>query len=307
MNEKITWEDITSILGKDSIKYNELMSKHTTMKVGGKAKVFVEPRNTEEVMKVVEYAKANNIKYYIVGNGSNLLVSDEGYDGIIIKIGQNFSDFEFLEETVIKVAAGLPLIKLAYMAKDNSLTGLEFASGIPGTIGGAIRMNAGAYGGEMVNVVEKVGVLDTNTGKVFEIYNEEAEFSYRHSIFAEKTEYIIVYAVVKLEKGNKEEIEVKMNENNTSRKEKQPIEFPSSGSTFKRGDGYISAKLIDDAGLKGYKIGGAEVSTKHAGFVINSGNATCKDVVDLIEYIKNTIYEKFNIMLQEEVVILGGK
>jgi len=276
------------------------------MKVGGNAKIFIEPKNEQQIINVIKYAKENNINYYVIGNGSNLVVKDEGIDGIVLKIGSRFADVDFLDQTHIKVFAGYPLVKLSYLAKEKSLSGLEFASGIPGTIGGAVRMNAGAYGSEMVNVVERVGVLNTNTYEAFELSNEEAKFSYRHSIFVDKPEYVVTYAIIKLEKGIKDEIEAKMNENNTSRKEKQPIEYPSSGSTFKRGDGFITAKIIDDLGLKGYKIGGAEVSTKHAGFVINSSNAKAKDVLDLIEYIKEKAHKELNIVLEEEVVILGG-
>lgn len=304
--DKIEDKVLEDIFGKENIKYNEPMKNHTTMKVGGDAKVFVEPKDEQEIIDVIKYAKENNINYYIIGNGSNLIVKDEGIDGVVIRIGSRFSNVEFIDETHIKVQAGYPLVKLSYLAKDKSLSGLEFASGIPGTVGGAVRMNAGAYGSEMINVVEKVGVLNSNTFENFEMTNEEAKFSYRHSIFVDRPEYIVTYAIIKLEKGIKEEIEAKMNENNTSRKEKQPIEYPSSGSTFKRGDGFITAKVIDDLGLKGYKIGGAEVSTKHAGFVINSDNAKAKDVLDLIEYIKEKAYKELNIMLEEEVVILGG-
>lgn len=304
--EKIEDKVLIENLGEENIKYNEPMKDHTTMKVGGNAKIFIEPKNEQQIINVIKYAKENNINYYVIGNGSNLVVKDEGIDGIVLKIGSRFADVDFLDQTHIKVFAGYPLVKLSYLAKENSLSGLEFASGIPGTIGGAVRMNAGAYGSEMVNVVERVGVLNTNTYESFELSNEEAKFSYRHSIFVDKPEYVVTYAIIKLEKGIKDEIEAKMNENNTSRKEKQPIEYPSSGSTFKRGDGFITAKIIDDLGLKGYKIGGAEVSTKHAGFVINSNNAKAKDVLDLIEYIKEKAHKELNIVLEEEVVILGG-
>ncbi len=304
--EKIEDKVLIENLGEENIKYNEPMRDHTTMKVGGNAKIFIEPKNEQQIINVIKYAKENNINYYVIGNGSNLVVKDEGIDGIVLKIGSRFADVDFLDQTHIKVFAGYPLVKLSYLAKEKSLSGLEFASGIPGTIGGAVRMNAGAYGSEMVNVVERVGVLNTNTYEAFELSNEEAKFSYRHSIFVDKPEYVVTYAIIKLEKGIKDEIEAKMNENNTSRKEKQPIEYPSSGSTFKRGDGFITAKIIDDLGLKGYKIGGAEVSTKHAGFVINSSNAKAKDVLDLIEYIKEKAHKELNIVLEEEVVILGG-
>lgn len=296
-----------NLMSNVSIKYNEPLSAHTTMKVGGEAKVFIEVDSVQRIIDVVKYAKENNIDYCIIGNGSNLIFTDKGFDGIVLKVGSAFSDIDRLDETRIKVSGGFQLIKLSYYAKENGLSGMEFAAGIPGTIGGAVRMNAGAYGSEMINVVESVEYLDTNTFEIHKITNKECEFSYRHSMFVEHPEYVVVFATVKLEKGSIDEIEAKMEENNASRREKQPIEFPSSGSTFKRGADYIAAKLIDEAGLKGYRIGGAEVSTKHAGFVINTGDATATDVINLIEHIKNVVYEKFGVMLQEEVVTLGGK
>ena len=296
-----------NLMSNVSIKYNEPLSAHTTMKVGGEAKVFIEVDSVQRIIDVVKYAKENNINYCIIGNGSNLIFTDKGFDGIVLKVGSAFSDIDRLDETRIKVSGGFQLIKLSYYAKENGLSGMEFAAGIPGTIGGAVRMNAGAYGSEMINVVESVEYLDTNTFEIHKITNKECEFSYRHSMFVEHPEYVVVFATVKLEKGSIDEIEAKMEENNASRREKQPIEFPSSGSTFKRGADYIAAKLIDEAGLKGYRIGGAEVSTKHAGFVINTGDATATDVINLIEHIKNVVYEKFGVMLQEEVVTLGGK
>lgn len=298
------YKGLEEILSKDSIKYNEPMKKHTTMKVGGLCDCMVEPSSIEEIQKVLEYVKENNIKYYIIGNGSNLLVKDEGVHALIIKIANKFSGFEVNGE-YIKAYSGCSVPKLSQIAKENSLSGLEFACGIPGSVGGGIRMNAGAYGSEMVNVVEKVGFLDEN-GNLKEIDGKDAHFTYRHSMFVDNPQYVVVYAIYKLVKGNKEEISKIMEENMSSRKQKQPIEYPNFGSVFKRPEGYFVGKLVDDCGLKGYKIGGAQVSTKHSGFMINIGDATCKDVLDLIEYVKKKVYEKFNVKLQEEVVILGG-
>ena len=298
------YKGLEEILSKDSIKYNEPMKKHTTMKVGGLCDCMVEPSSIEEIQKVLEYVKENNIKYYIIGNGSNLLVKDEGVHALIIKIANKFSGFEVNGE-YIKAYSGCSVPKLSQIAKENSLSGLEFACGIPGSVGGGIRMNAGAYGSEMVNVVEKVGFLDEN-GNLKEIEGKVAHFTYRHSMFVDNPQYVVVYAIYKLVKGNKEEISKIMEENMSSRKQKQPIEYPNFGSVFKRPEGYFVGKLVDDCGLKGYKIGGAQVSTKHSGFMINIGDATCKDVLDLIEYVKKKVYEKFNVRLQEEVVILGG-
>ena len=298
------YKGLEDILDKDSIKYNEPMKKHTTMKVGGLCDCMVEPSSIEEIQKVLEYVKENNITYYIIGNGSNLLVKDEGVHALIIKIANKFSGFEVNGE-YIKAYSGCSVPKLSQIAKENSLSGLEFACGIPGSVGGGIRMNAGAYGSEMVNVVEKVGFLDEN-GNLKEIDGKDAHFTYRHSMFVDNPQYVVVYAIYKLVKGNKEEISKIMEENMNSRKQKQPIEYPNFGSVFKRPEGYFVGKLVDDCGLKGYKIGGAQVSTKHSGFMINIGDATCKDVLDLIEYVKEKVYEKFNVKLQEEVVILGG-
>lgn len=299
------YEGLEKILDKSNIKYNEPMKKYTTTKVGGPCDCLVEPTTVEEIKEVLKYVKENDIKYYVIGKGSNLLVKDEGYRGVIIKITDKFSDIEVNNE-YIKVYSGCSVPKLAQIAKQNELSGLEFACGIPGSVGGGIRMNAGAYGSEMVNVVDRVGYLDEK-GKLIEISNEEANFTYRHSMFVEHPEYIIIYAIFKLEKGNIDEISAKMETNMTSRKEKQPLEYPNFGSVFKRPEGYFVGKLVDDSGLKGYKIGGAQVSTKHSGFIVNIDNATCKDVLDLIAYVKETVYEKFNVMLQEEVVILGGE
>lgn len=298
------YKGLEEILSKDSIKYNEPMKKHTTMKVGGPCDCMVEPSSIEEIQKVLEYVKENNIKYYIIGNGSNLLVKDEGVHALTIKIANKFSGFEVNGE-YIKAYSGCSVPKLSQIAKENSLSGLEFACGIPGSVGGGIRMNAGAYGSEMVNVVEKVGFLDEN-GNLKEIDGKDAHFTYRHSMFVDNPQYVVVYAIYKLVKGNKEEISKIMEENMNSRKQKQPIEYPNFGSVFKRPEGYFVGKLVDECGLKGYKIGGAQVSTKHSGFMINIGDATCKDVLDLIEYVKEKVYEKFNVKLQEEVVILGG-
>ena len=298
------YKGLEEILSKDSIKYNEPMKKHTTMKVGGLCDCMVEPSSIEEIQKVLEYVKENNIKYYIIGNGSNLLVKDEGVHALVIKIASKFSSVEVNGEH-IKAYSGCSVPKLAQIAKENSLSGLEFACGIPGSVGGGIRMNAGAYGSEMVNVVEKVGFLDEN-GNLKEIDGKDAHFTYRHSMFVDNPQYVVVYAIYKLQKGNKDEISKIMEENMNSRKQKQPIEYPNFGSVFKRPEGYFVGKLVDDCGLKGYKIGEAQVSTKHSGFMINAGDATCKDVLDLIEYVKEKVYEKFNVKLQEEVVILGG-
>lgn len=289
-----------------NVQYDVDMKKYNTTKVGGTCKCMVEPESIEQVQSVLKYVREENLNYYVIGNGSNLLVKDEGYDGVIIRITNKLSNLKIEGET-ITVDAGCSLVKVCQMAKMNSLAGLEFACGIPGTIGGAVRMNAGAYGGEMISAVEKVGYIDEN-GELKEIDNAQCEFSYRHSMFVEHPEYVIVYAILKLHVGNVDEITEIMDKNMTSRREKQPIEWPNFGSVFKRPtqEGVFVGKMIEELGLKGYKIGGAQVSEKHAGFIINTGDATCKDVLDLIEYIKDKVYNTYDVMLQEEVVILGG-
>ena len=296
---------LESIIPSKNIRYDESMKNHTTMKVGGICECLVIPETLEEILAVIKYAKENNIKYYVIGNGSNLLVKDEGISYLIIKITSSFSNVEINGNT-IKAESGCSIPKLSLIAKNNSLSGLEFACGIPGTLGGAVRMNAGAYGSEMVDVIEEVGYLDEN-GDLKIAKNEELEFSYRSSMFVSHKEYIIIYAILKLKEGNVEEISKIMETNMTSRKEKQPIEFPNFGSVFKRPEGHFVGKLIDDCGLKGYTIGGAQISTKHSGFMINTGSATCEDVLNLIKYIKEEVYKKFEVKLHEEVEILGGE
>lgn len=289
-----------NILEKSNIKVNEPMSKHTSFKVGGNADYFVKAQTVEQVINVKKYAEENNIPLYVIGNGSNILVTDRGIRGIVLKI--DLQKIEINEEEVT-VGAGVKVMALAQKLLSEELTGFEELSGIPGTIGGAIRMNAGAYGKEIKDICIQTTCLDENNN-IKILKNNEQDFSYRHSIFEDK-KYIILETKLKLEKGKKEEIKGKMEELSAERKEKQPWEYPSAGSTFKRKEGVITAKLIDECGLKGYSIGGAEVSKKHAGFVINKGNATAKDILDLIEYIKKNVYEKFNIEIEEEIEIIG--
>lgn len=291
-----------NILEKSNIKVNEPMSKHTSFKVGGNADYFVKAQTVEQVVNVKKYAEENNIPLYVIGNGSNILVTDRGIRGIVLKI--DLQKIEINEEEVT-VGAGVKVMALAQKLLSEELTGFEELSGIPGTIGGAIRMNAGAYGKEIKDICIQTTYLDENNN-IKILKNNEQDFSYRHSIFEDK-KYIILETKLKLEKGKKEEIKGKMEELSAERKEKQPWEYPSAGSTFKRKEGVITAKLIDECGLKGHSIGGAEVSEKHAGFVINKGNATAKDILDLIEYIKKNVYEKFNIEIEEEIEIIGER
>ena len=301
------YKGLENIIGKNKIKYNESMKNYTTMRVGGTCDAIVFPNSIEEIKKIVEYCKKDEIKFYVIGNGSNLLVKDEGIHALIIKIGCKFNEIT-VKNDEIEVTAGVSMPIISQTAKKNALTGLEFACGIPGTIGGGIKMNAGAYGSELSNVVLSVTYLDEKLN-IKTITNEECEFGYRKSIFSNNPNYIILGATFKLKKGNIEEIEKQMNENSLARKTKQPLEYPNFGSVFKRPEGYFVGKLVQDAGLKGYTIGGVQVSTKHTGFFVNidKEKATCKDVLDLIEHVQNTVYEKFKVKLTPEVVIIGGE
>ncbi len=295
---------IENIIDISKIRYNEPMKKHTTMKVGGNCDIMIFPETIEDIRNIIDFVNKNKIKYYIIGNGSNIIVPDEGISALVIKIASKFSDVK-IEGNKIEVLSGCSMPKVSQIAKENSLKGFEFACGIPGTIGGGIRMNAGAYGGEISNILEDVTYIDEN-GKIKIINKEECKFSYRHSIFCDNKKLIIISATFNLENGLKDEIEEIMNTNMKLRREKQPLEFPNSGSVFRRPEGYFVGKLISDAGLRGYTIGGAQVSQKHTGFIINKDKATCSDVVNLIHYIQEVVYNKFNVKLQTEVEILGG-
>jgi len=294
------YKKLKSKIDESQIFVNEPMSKHTSFKVGGPADIFIKVKNLDELKYVLEISKKEQVT--IIGNGTNILVKDNGIRGIVVKL--DFKDVSKIDEETFEVGAGVPLIKLTKDAYDQSLTGLEFASGIPGTIGGAVKMNAGAYGGEMKDVVISTTYLDENM-TIKTIDNKDHIFKYRNSVFCENENYIIVKSIIKLKKGEKSSIKDIMEQNSNSRKEKQPINYPNAGSIFKRGDGYIPAKLIDEAGLKGYNIGGAYVSDKHAGFIVNKGNATAKDICNLIEHVKKVVNEKFGVELQLEIKILG--
>ena len=313
--------ELENILGKENVKYNEPMSKHTSFRVGGNADIFATVDSEEKLTKVVEIAKNTSMPITIVGNGTNLLVKDGGIRGLVIKyIANDYSIIdteeikdksnlrEFEENNnkckIVKVSSGMTNARLAKILLDNSLTGFEFLAGVPGTIGGALVMNAGAYGGEIKKLVLETKYIDLDTGEINTIENNEHKFEYRKSIF-QTLNCVILETTLKLQIGNKEQIEEKMQEYSKKRRESQPLEMPSAGSTFKRGEDFITAKLIDESGLKGYSIGGAEVSTKHAGFIVNKGNATAKDIIDLINYVKEKVYEKFGRKVQEEVKIIG--
>ena len=295
--EKSIFELLKTVLNEKSIICDAPMQKHTSFKIGGNADFVVLPESVDEIKNLIKLLKENKIRYTVIGNGSNLLVDDKGIRGVVVKLAKNFSKIT-CEDNAITSQSGALLSKLANVALENSLTGLEFASGIPGTLGGAVVMNAGAYGGEMKDVVVKTTYIDKD-GDIKTVEGDGHGFGYRKSVFG--ADDIILESVLTLSEGKKEEISAKMNELNGQRKLKQPLEFASAGSTFKRPEGYFAGKLIEDAGLKGYKIGGAQVSQKHSGFVINDGTATSEDVLKLIEYIQKTVYEKFGVNLETEV------
>lgn len=297
--DKILSSLIEAIPGIDASK-DELMSNHTSFKIGGPADIFISPKTEEEVTNSIKFLCDNNLAYTVIGNGSNLLVSDEGIRGCVLCLGKNYSHLSCIDDTIY-ASAGSLLSRIASLAAENSLTGFEFASGIPGSLGGAIVMNAGAYGGEMKDVVVTTKYIDKD-GKIQKCTRTEHEFLYRKSRFKENE--IILSSSLKLKKGNREEIKSTMNELSQKRREKQPIELPSAGSTFKRPEGYFAAKLIDDAGLRGFRIGDAMVSEKHCGFVVNMGNATFDDVTKLISHIQMVVKEKFGVSLETEVKII---
>ena len=273
------------------------LSKYTTYKVGGKARLLVYPKTVDKIISLLEIIERENIKYFILGNGSNVLFSDDFYDGIIIKL-DHFNKLE-ITDTNIKVGAGCSLIKVVLESVKNNLTGLEFAAGIPGTIGGAIFMNAGAYNFEMKNIVKDVTVL-TPELKVITLTNNEMQFNYRESFLQHHKGYICLEATLKLNKGNREVSEEIIKDRKLKRKKTQPLEYPSAGSVFRNPEGMYSGKIIEDLNLKGYKVGGAMISKKHANFIINTGNATASDIKEIIDYVKEKVKEKYNINLRVE-------
>lgn len=285
-------------LPENTLFYNELMKNYTTFRVGGPVDLMVKPNSISELAETIKLCKAHNVPYYILGNGSNLLVADEGYRGVVIQIYNNLSEIK-VEGHQITAQAGALLSKIATRALENSLTGFEFAHGIPGTLGGAVVMNAGAYNGEMKEVLVKCEVLDEQ-GNLLTLTNEALELGYRGSIIQKKN-YIVVSATLELREGDKEKISSYMKELMGRRKEKQPLDKPSAGSTFKRPEGHFAGKLIMDSGLRGYKLGGAMVSDKHCGFVVNNGGATCKDIEDLIKHVQEVVKAKYQVDLETEV------
>lgn len=301
MNQEF-WNQMCSIVGSDNVDTDEPMKKHTTFRIGGAADYYVTPHSKDEIVQVIEACRENKIPFYILGNGSNLLVSDRGYRGVIIQIFKNFNDIR-VEGTCITARAGALLSKIAKKALEYGLAGFEFASGIPGTLGGAAVMNAGAYGGEMKDVLEEVTVL-SQEGEILTLKREELAMGYRTSIIAQMG-YIVLEARLQLRSGSHEEIAARMEELKEKRISKQPLEYPSAGSTFKRPEGYFAGKLIMDAGLCGFSVGDAQVSEKHCGFVINKGEATAEQVRELMEEITRRVEAHSGVRLEPEVKMLG--
>lgn len=293
--------ELNKFMDEDDIKIDVPMKKYTSFKVGGNADLFITPKKYEEINKIMNLCKANNINYYIVGNGSNLLVKDGGIRGVVIKLSK--LNKITIDGENITAQGGASIGTVSIKSRDESLTGLEFACGIPGTIGGAVAMNAGAYNGEISDVIESVLVMD-NDGQILRLNNEELELGYRTSAIL-KHNYIVLEANFKLQKGEHEKIAGRISDLMRRRREKQPLEYPSAGSTFKRPEGQFAAKLIQDSGLKGTQMGGAQVSDKHSGFIINKENATAKDILDLINFVQKTVKDKFDVELEPEVRIWG--
>ncbi len=298
---KQIYETLCGICGAEHVLVREPMSRHTTFRTGGPADLLVQPK-AEQIAPILEVCRNEEIPWTVIGNGSNLLVGDGGIRGVVLEIGKQMSDI-VIEGTVITAGAGAMLSSIASRAAAAELTGMEFASGIPGSLGGAVVMNAGAYGGEMKDILQKVTVL-TPDGTVQTLSVEELELSYRHSIIPEKG-YLVISAILKLQQGNADEIQSIMDDLKEKRVSKQPLEYPSAGSTFKRPEGYFAGKLIQDAGLRGFRVGGAQVSEKHCGFIINRDQATSTDICQLMQQVSEIVYEKFGVRLEPEVKKIG--
>ncbi len=296
---------LINILGDENVFENEPMSMHTTFRIGGPARYFAVVNSEEDLIKTIKLVREENQEYFVLGNGSNILVSDKGFDGVVLQLSGEFDTIHLSGNNII-AGSGLLLSQVAKTALDSSLAGLEFASGIPGTIGGAIVMNAGAYGSEMKDVVKAVRILwlEPDELTIETLTLDDLKLSYRHSILKER-KGIVLDVKLTLKPGSKEDIKAVMDDLASKRREKQPLEYPSAGSTFKRPEGYFAAKLIEDAGLKGFKVGTAMVSDKHAGFVVNTGGAKATEVKQVMDHVVHTVNQSFGITLEPEVILLG--
>ena len=293
---------LKNVITKGTVLTEEPMRMHTSFQIGGPAEIFVQPATGDEVRQAICLAKEEQIPFFVVGNGSNLLVSDDGFRGMIVQIGRNLQEIS-VEDNVIYAQAGALLSRVARTALEHGLTGMEFAAGIPGSLGGAVAMNAGAYGGEMKDILTDAEVL-TPDGEIKILSLEELDLSYRHSCIFDE-DYIVLSVHLQLEQGDKTVIRNRMDELARARREKQPLEYPSAGSTFKRPEGYFAGALIQDAGLKGYTVGGAQVSEKHSGFVVNRGGATAEEVLFLIKQVQKKVKSRFGVTMEPEVRMVG--
>lgn len=302
MLRRVVHEYITSKIPADQVFFNEPMKNHTTFKVGGEADALIKVKAPEELVTLVSYFDKVEQPYFIKGNGSNILVSDKGYRGVILEIADGFNEI-IVENDTITAQAGALMSNIARVAMEHGLTGMEFASGIPGTIGGGVVMNAGAYDGELKDIVSSVTVMN-NEGEEITLNNANMKFAYRYSVIKDRP-FVVLSVTLKLSAGDQDTIKATMDDLNRRRREKQPLEYPSAGSTFKRPDGYFAGKLIMDTGLRGYSVGGASVSNKHCGFVVNMGNACASDVYELILDVQERVYSKFRVKLEPEIIFLG--
>lgn len=297
------YDELSLQIEKGRMVLNASMKEYTSFKAGGNAALLLKPADMEELTYAIRLLNQYDINHLIIGNGTNILVKDSGYSGVVIRIGEQFSKIS-VKGNIIEVEAGALLSAIAKEAWNESLTGFEFAGGIPGTIGGAVFMNAGAYDGEISQIIQSAEVISADGSEIRTINKEDMKLSYRHSIFQD-TKDIIIKAVLKLEPGNQQEISTRMRELTARRTEKQPLSYPSAGSFFKRPPGNFAGKLIQEAGLRGLTLGGAQVSTLHAGFIINIGGATASDIINLMEVVRNTVYDQYKVMLEPEVRIIG--
>ncbi|MBQ6807487.1 MAG: UDP-N-acetylmuramate dehydrogenase [Lachnospiraceae bacterium] len=296
------YDYIKSIVPRERLLFDEPMSNHTTFRVGGEADCMILIEEEDELLKLIPFFRKIEQDYFVLGNGSNLLVGDKGYRGIVLKLGEGMKQI-IVEENCIHVQAGALLSATAVVARDAGLTGMEFAAGIPGSVGGAIVMNAGAYDGEMKQIVESVKVMNQE-GEIMVLDNDTMEFGYRTSIIKNRP-FVVLEVVLQLQTGDKDEIQAKMDELAEKRRSKQPLNYPSAGSTFKRPEGHFAGKLIMEANMRGFRIGGAQVSEKHCGFVVNTGKATAADIKEVIEEVQTRVKERFHVTLEPEVIFLG--
>lgn len=302
MEVELIYHKLKNFIPEERIKINESMKNHTSFRIGGPADILVLPQDVQEIKKIVAFCKGEGVPFFVMGNGTNLLVKDKGIRGVVIKLAQNFNDIE-VNKNLIRCKAGVAVSTIGRVALENSLSGLEFSCGIPGSVGGAVVMNAGAYGGQMADVVKKVSVMDFE-GNIYDMSKNELEYSYRYSVL-QKGDRILLDVEMELSPGDYNDIKTRMEDFLARRKQKQPLNLPSAGSAFKRPPGNFAGYLIEKAGLKGYRIGGAMVSDLHAGFIVNIDNATCEDVLNLINHIQKEVKEKFNVELEPEIKIQG--